>query len=480
MRLGAWRQILFANLTLAASLAATGCAGPANRNKQADATRRDASAPTGFAQADNENSPAQPYESAALRGTSEYEYDRQNGQLNPYANQDLSLFNPQNSLERDMWILRESERRQEQMLREMHSNPGITPDALQRQEEILTNTRQKIDVYDLALRQQDLNPAASGGSMDSFYSEMMNREQIQAMAPPDNHAFPPRSEVRLPQAGAMDASSSLTPSRQPSTRQIQDSSAPESERVVYDPRRDGEFALFAFPDTAADASPGSGEQTGVDGEMRKILIPPGSVPPSGRQTQAKPPVPQNPTPGQKPFAGAPVGRPMFPPKQKAEMPDDWTPPADLFSQSSASDEVQARPGLFSADGRVEQDDWPTQHSSSQSSRFDAADRATQQLQQVRKDGQAKASGNDPVQVKVQVKPVPVVERKSLRPETGNSTEKPVITIPSPAPASRTAAPAQKPAAKQATPPARTAPAPAPAADAPSDEVFVPDMIFSRR
>lgn len=482
MRLGAWRQILLAHLTLAASLAATGCASPVNRNKQAGAAQRDGSQVNGLAQADEENRSAQPFEAASLRNPPSY--DRPDGLGNPYSSPayspDLAQFSPQTSLERDMGILRESERRQEMMLREMMADPSVPPDALTRQEQMLGDTRKQIAVYNTALRQPDLNPVSPYGDMNSFQpdmSAMMERERIQAMAPPamGGREFPPRSEVRMPRAATMDASSPFEQSGRfkeqshfASSRAMQDYAQPETERVVYDPRRDGEFHLFAFPNTAADALSGAEGQPGYSAEAeegeRRILVPPGSVTPGRKPEIPNPIVVPHPASGQKPFAGATVGRPMFPPKQKVEMPDDQAPPpADLFSQSSASEEVQARPGLFSADGKVESSDWPEQKTQ--------AGRPA-----LRPPAQTKAPVNESAQREIQINSAQKQESSS-RSEPGAKVERPVITIPTPSPRAKTLE--SRPAPQPVPSSRRNIPAPEAMDDDGSDDVFVPDMIFSR-
>lgn len=533
MPLGAWKRILFANLTLAASLAATGCAGTAGRSRQADSSRREDASPADYARSDDERSP-QSYESASLRDSFEQDYEVRDSRLNPYASQsyppDLSQFDPQSSLERDMRILRESEQRQEQMLREMRSKPDVSPDALQRQEDMIKATRQKINVYDLALGQQDLNPLPSRDAMDSRFDEMTNRERISAMSAPDGHEFPPRSEVRLPRSGFTDqtehppvqsrrpvpverpaegygrnggngqpvgsgrpggfsqSGQSLPVGRVGTIREEPDQ---ETERVVYDPRRDGDFSLFAFSNTSGEVpSMGDDSSLGAGGDERRVIIPPGSIAPFPVPSSLTPPV--APSPNQKPFAGAPVGRSKYPSKKADSLPEDWSPPADLFSQSGAPDEVLAHPGLFSSDGREEKSDWPSDAPSLRIRQREALERGgsgdgeRKGGQSVRPPSSGRLQGGGPVEVQIHMEPPSVVvqpspaeagesarfESRSLRPEAGvkkGAGEKPVITMPSSSPESKQ----PRPMDARREPEKRNE-------EEEVEEVFVPDMIFSRR
>lgn len=442
------KRILIANLAVAASMAVAGCAGPmAKNNDQANVPPRDNLAPMGYQDAPPAGYAGQwnPQSAPVNSGYPDVQ--------NPFT-ADLSQLNPQQSLERDLNFLRESERAQEQALREMRANPEIRPEAVHRNEQRLEETRQKMQIYDIALQQQRAPRSSAGGYAGGGRTgdlveleDMMSRDGMQAMGAPKGFDFPPRTEVRLPVARPAPVQARPQPVESFDGGDAGDT----QERVVYDPRRDGDFGLFSLQSGMGMVAP-DGAADGVQGEEateRQVIIPSGSIPPSQKY------VPK--VTAQKPFAGAPVGRANFQPKQNLKVPDDWTPPPDLFSRSAAPEEVQSRPGLFSANETQEESSWPMESA--------------------------------PVKKTVIVsRPEPVAAApKPLRPEAPalkpeSALERPRVEIPA-APVRREAKPEVKVIrieTEPERPAARTERRDEPVKPALSDEVFVPDLFFSGR
>lgn len=394
----------------------------------------------------------------------------------------------ENSLERELQLLRESEMKQEQMLRQLHNNQIPSPNAIRDQEQKLQETRQKIHIYDVALK---VGRGAGGGAgvpdassfaapgqpagMDGMLDDMMNRGQIQAMAGPGGFAVPPRSEVRLP------ANAGPAARARPYETGAMDGMADEQERVVYDPRRDGDFNMFLLQ-AIADA-PDAGGMPAAPEPERRTIVPAGAVAPGQRYDIPMPGAP-------KPFAGAPVGRAQFPAAKagKAERAeparegrgdgrdgrDEWTPPSELFGKSAAPEEVLSRPGLFSADGGADEAEWP-----------EFLSRPRQREQAPAKSQRPVVELNLPVDSPLQ----PPARRQraaepsqsGLRPESAPSgasvEEKPA------APAAREVYVAKPAAATpKAQEKARREPESVhlPTRAEPVDQVFVPDLFFSGR
>lgn len=419
------KTFILAHLGLALSLTAAGCSGPVREVDQAAVPPRDSLAPMGYADAGSSGGNDRPHTDYVPPFTpgrnDEYSPDQYMGStMGPSMGYgaDLSNYTPQYSLERDRERLRQSEQAQENALRELYQTPNPHPETLRDEERKLEEIRQKITVYDLALAKQPQNTRAR----DTREQFDAMPERVQAMAAPRGFSFPPRSEVRLPS------------NPHPSAKAVE-TVEEDQERVIWDPRRDGDLPQFVSRMSSGESSIPAAQSMPDDDFIpsfpaessalpaRRDIVIPLSLPPAARAEQPQ---------AGKPFAGAPVNRAFPRSKPKPEAVATEPPPANLFSQSSAPEEVQSRPGLFSADGREEKADWPS------------------------------------------LRPP---QSMSPLPETAKRLGKPQVEIPAPMPSA-------KPVVTIEMPKQPVKPAPAQAKKVPTvevvDEVFVPDLFFSGR